>query len=261
MSVAVERTLAPSHMAVRVLDPCSRLRWSRTIARHVGVIGAGHRLCATATAGDRRTGIYRRCQQDGRKNFQHVFTLLVGTMMPHIPDWFQRRARAQPRYLIWAAAATLLWLVSEFSAGPAFAAPEIGGLAPPLIVTAFDGVTFDLAKLRGKVVLVNYWATWCAPCRKEMPKLDAFYKHYHGQGLQIIGISIDFPRDYEKARKAAQAVTYPTALVKGISADGFGIPKGVPITWIIDVDGKIRDRMIEVRDELLNGIVVPLLPH
>jgi len=65
-----------------------------------------------------------------------------------------------------------------------------------------------------------------------MPKLDAFYKRYHSQGLEIIGISIDFPRNTEKARKAAQAVTYPTALVKGISTDGFGIPKGVPITWI-----------------------------
>ena len=149
----------------------------------------------------------------------------------------------------------------RIATGPAYAAPEIGEAAPPLVVTALDGTTFDLAKLRGKVVLVNYWATWCAPCRKEMPKLDAFYRRYHGQGLEVIGISIDFPRDYGKARRAAQAVTYPTAVAKAIGDDGFGSPKGVPITWIIDVDGKVRDRMIEVRDELLNGIVVPLLPH
>lgn len=152
-----------------------------------------------------------------------------------------------------------MWFAS--ASGPAHAAPEIGELAPSLVVTTLDGSTFDLANLRGKVVLVNYWATWCAPCRKEMPKLDAFYKRYHGQGLEIIGISIDFPRDYAKARKAAQTVTYPTALAKAISTNGFGVPKDVPITWIIDVDGKVRDRMIEVRDELLNGIVVPLLQH
>jgi len=141
------------------------------------------------------------------------------------------------------------------------AAPEIDQAAPALVITTLDGRTFDLAKLRGKVVLVNYWATWCAPCRKEMPKLDAFYKRYHDRGLEIVGISIDFDRDIDKARRVAQRVSYPMALAKSVNDDGFGIPKGVPITWIIDRDGKVRDRMIEVRDELLNGIVLPLLPN
>jgi cytochrome c biogenesis protein CcmG/thiol:disulfide interchange protein DsbE len=141
------------------------------------------------------------------------------------------------------------------------AEPQIDEAAPGLVLTTLDGSTFDLAALRGKVVMVNYWATWCAPCHKEMPKLDAFYKKYQPQGLEIVGISIDFERDLEKARRAARRVAYPTALAKAITTDGFGIPKGVPITWIIGTDGKVRDRFIEVRDELLNGVVVPLLPH
>jgi len=152
-----------------------------------------------------------------------------------------------------------LWLAA--APGPSSAAPEMSEAAPALVLTTLGGRSFDLAKLKGKVVLVNYWATWCAPCRKEMPKLDAFYKRYHDRGLEIIGISIDFDRDLDKARRVAQGVSYPMAFAKSISDDGFGIPKGVPITWIIDGDGKVRDRMIEVRDELLNGIVVPLLPH
>ena len=180
-------------------------------------------------------------------------------MAPRASILARRRPRPQLRNPIWAAAATLLWF--GVAAAPALAVPQIGEAAAPLVVTALDGTTFDLAKLRGKVVLVNYWATWCAPCRKEMPKLDAFYRHYHDRGLEIIGISIDFPRDYEKMRKAARSVAYPTAAAKDISNDGFGKPGGVPITWIIDADGKVRDRMIDVRDELLNGIVVPLLPH
>jgi cytochrome c biogenesis protein CcmG, thiol:disulfide interchange protein DsbE len=147
------------------------------------------------------------------------------------------------------------------ASGRARAAPHIGEEAPPLVLATLQGSILDLAKLRGKVVMVNYWATWCGPCRKEMPKLDAFYRLYHDQGLEIIGISIDFERDLGKARKAARAVTYPTAVAKDITNDGFGIPTGVPITWIIDVDGKVRDRFIDVRDDLLTGIVVPLLPH
>jgi cytochrome c biogenesis protein CcmG, thiol:disulfide interchange protein DsbE len=153
----------------------------------------------------------------------------------------------------------LVWLAAM--PGATRAAPEIDKRAPSLVVTALDGQTFDLAKLRGRVVLVNYWATWCAPCRKEMPKLDAFYRRYHDRGLEIIGISIDFPHDAEKARKVARMLAYPSALSQAISENGFGEQKAVPFTWVVDTDGKIRDTMIEVRDELLKSIVVPLLPH
>ncbi len=169
------------------------------------------------------------------------------------------KSAASARLTRFAAAAVILWLTS--ASGPARALPEIGEATPALVLTTTGGQTFDLAKLRGKVVLVNYWATWCAPCREEMPKLNAFYRRYHSRGLEIIGISIDFPRDFAKAEKAAKAVGYPTALSKAVSEDGFGTPKGVPVTWVIDADGKVRDRFIDVRDELLNGIVVPLLPH
>jgi len=178
---------------------------------------------------------------------------------PQASDTIRFYRRALLHCVILAAAASSFWLAC--APEPSHAAPEIDKAAPTLVLTALDGQTFDLAKLRGKVVLVNYWATWCAPCRKEMPKLDSFYRRYHGRGLEIVGISIDFDRDLDKARKAAQAVSYPTAVAKSIIDDGFGIPKDVPITWIIDVDGKVRDRLIDVRDELLNGIVVPLLPH
>ena len=157
--------------------------------------------------------------------------------------------------------ATAAILIFAFAPEPARAAPEIGKAAPELVVTELDGQTFDLAKLHGKVVLVNYWATWCAPCRKDMPKLDALYRRYHDQGLAIIGISIDRDIDLEKVRKVAPKLSYPVALLKGVTNDGFGPPAGVPITWIVDADGKVSDMMIDVRDELLNSLVLPLLPR
>jgi cytochrome c biogenesis protein CcmG/thiol:disulfide interchange protein DsbE len=143
---------------------------------------------------------------------------------------------------------------------PAKAAVAIDQPAPELIVTALDGQTLDLSKLRGKVVLVNFWATWCAPCRKEMPVLDTFYRRYHGQGLELIGISVDFARDATKMRKAAGAVTYPTAMANDIPVNGFGPPEGVPVTYVIDAEGVVRDKFIAVPNKLLQDVVVPLLP-
>ena len=158
-----------------------------------------------------------------------------------------------------AATAAILCLAPTLDS--ACAAPEIGKAAPELVVTALDGQTFDLAKLKGKVVLVNYWATWCAPCKKDMPKLDAFYRRYQGQNLEMIGISVDRDSDLPKVRKVMESLAYPVAILKDVTVNGFGEPDGVPITWIIDTDGKVSDRMIDVRDELLNRLVVPLLPH
>jgi cytochrome c biogenesis protein CcmG, thiol:disulfide interchange protein DsbE len=162
---------------------------------------------------------------------------------------------------MWLARILPAFVASVLCIGLAGAAPQMNEPAPPLVLGALDGQAFDLAKLRGKVVLVNYWATWCAPCRKEMPVLDAFYRRYHGQGLEMVGISIDFQRDLEKMRRAAKTVSYPAAHVGGIIDDGFGTPEGVPVTYVIDADGVVRDKFIATPNKLLHDVVVPLLPH
>lgn len=143
--------------------------------------------------------------------------------------------------------------------GIARAAPSISEAAPPLALVALDGVTFDIGKLRGKVILVNYWATWCAPCKKEMPVLNAFYRRYHEQGLEMIGISADRPQDLAKMRAVSRGLSYPTSTLDRISQNGFGPPEGFPLTYVIDRDGIVRDKFIDVREQLLRDVVLPLL--
>src|SRR5580704_17172136 len=94
-----------------------------------------------------------------------------------------------------------------------FAAVDIGQPAPALVAQELDGQTFDLSAQRGKVVIVNFWATWCPHCREEMPALDAFYRRYHGQGLEMIGVSTDRPRDRSDVTKVMQSYSYPAALL------------------------------------------------
>jgi cytochrome c biogenesis protein CcmG, thiol:disulfide interchange protein DsbE len=153
------------------------------------------------------------------------------------------------------------WLGLIPGCGFAGAEPAMDVPVPPLTLTTLNGQTFDLEKLQGNVVLINYWATWCAPCRKEIPKLSAFYRRYHERGLEVIGISIDRPDDLAKVRRQMNSIAYPVAVLKDISVNGLGKPEGVPVTYVIDSKGVVRDKFIEIRDELLNGVVVPLLPR
>jgi cytochrome c biogenesis protein CcmG/thiol:disulfide interchange protein DsbE len=163
---------------------------------------------------------------------------------------------ANPSWRLLSAACLLLASAVFASAS---AAPSINDAAPALVLTELGGQTFDLSKLRGKVVLVNYWATWCAPCRREMPILDAFYRRYHAQGLEMIGISADLPQDFAKMRTMSDALAYPTSTLDRISENGFGQPEGFPLTYVIDRDGVVRDKFIEVREQLLRDVVLPLL--
>jgi peroxiredoxin len=141
----------------------------------------------------------------------------------------------------------------------AHASPALDQPAPPLTVTELDGHIFDLSKMRGNVVLVNYWATWCGPCKAEMPALNAFYLRHHDEGLELIGISTDHPEDYGKMREMSRSLAYPTALYAQLSNDGFGVPEGFPLTYVIDGNGIVRDKFIGVGDQLLNDVVLPLL--
>jgi len=146
----------------------------------------------------------------------------------------------------------------------AYAAVDTGQTAPALVVQELNGQTFDLAALRGKVVVINFWATWCPPCREEMPALDAFYRRYHSQGLEMIGLSADRSRDESDVRKAMQSFSYPAAMLNSAKSNGFGSPAALPVTYVVDADGVVRAKLTpdsnSVTEKGLNDAVLPLLP-
>jgi cytochrome c biogenesis protein CcmG, thiol:disulfide interchange protein DsbE len=164
-------------------------------------------------------------------------------------------------YPSWRKLSVACLLLASAAVAATRAAPPINDAAPALVLSELGGQTFDLSKLHGKVVLVNYWATWCAPCKKEMPVLNSFYRRYHEQGLEIIGISADHPEDFAKMRKMSSTLAYPTSTLDKISQDGFGPPEGFPLTYVIDREGVVRDKFIDVREQLLRDVVLPLLQH
>lgn len=144
------------------------------------------------------------------------------------------------------------------------APPAVGQPAPPLVVPQLDGHEFRLASLRGKVVLVNIWATWCSPCRVEMPTLDAFYRRYRSRGLDILGLSIDEAPDVANVRRVMRQFSYPGALASAARIDGFGEPIAVPVTYVIDAQGVIRAQLQAegpsgVSRQALERAVLPLL--
>jgi thiol-disulfide isomerase/thioredoxin len=154
-------------------------------------------------------------------------------------------------------AAALLWLaagLSQVLAEPALRAP-----APALTIETADGREFDLAAMRGKVVLVQFWATWCAPCLAELPVVGKFYQKHRAEGFEVIALSIDKPRDRAKMQRLIAKLPFSAALLSDAKRNGFGTPDAVPVSFVIDANGAVRDKFIEIDEELLNEVIVPLL--
>lgn len=120
--------------------------------------------------------------------------------------------------------------------------------APEFSLALFDGGTLSLSELRGKVVLVDFWASWCPPCRQEAPVLAQVYREYRVRGVEFVGVSIwDFPQD--ALEYVAQfGIEYPTGLdAKGAIAIDYGVT-GIPEKYLIDKEGVLVDKYIGPSD-------------
>lgn len=111
-----------------------------------------------------------------------------------------------------------------------------------------QGTAWTLKSLKGKVVLVNFWATWCPPCRKEMPDLDALYQRFKDKGFVILAIS-DEEADKVKAYLAEHSVTYPILLDPGRKVNEIFRLDGIPKSFVFDREGKLVAQAIDMRTQ------------
>lgn len=135
------------------------------------------------------------------------------------------------------------------------------GAPPPLkVFRAVNGRTVRLSDYRGKVVLINFWATWCPPCRAELPELVRLQARYQGK-LQIVGITHP-PDSAADVRRLARhlKVSYPLVIGTYRVAHLFSVEEVLPVTIIIDREGKVRDRIVGILEpEEFEEKIKPLL--
>src|SRR5271154_988504 len=160
--------------------------------------------------------------------------------------------------------AIIIVLMVVLPVRPVYPNADVGQPAPALVVPELSGQTFDLSALRGKVVVINFWATWCEPCRHEMPALDAFYRQYHTKGVEMIGISAARPHERSNVSKVIQSFSYPAAMLDDVTEDDFGDPTSLPVTFIIDGTGVVRAKFTPeetlATQQSLSAAILPLLP-
>ncbi|NOY64831.1 MAG: TlpA family protein disulfide reductase [Nitrospirae bacterium] len=121
--------------------------------------------------------------------------------------------------------------------------------APDFSLPSIEGSLYRLSDLHGKVVILNFWATWCTPCLEEMPALDILNKRYKDKGLVILGISIDRKRETLEEFLSKNPVSYPILLdQKGeVFVNKFTVT-GLPATYVVDKDGYIVEQYTGKKD-------------
>jgi len=121
--------------------------------------------------------------------------------------------------------------------------------APDFSLPSIEGTLYKLSDLYGKVVIINFWATWCNPCLEEMPALDILHKRYKDRGLVILGISIDRKKETVEEFISKNPVSYPVLLdQKGEVFVNKYTVTGLPATYIVDREGHIVEQYIGKKD-------------
>jgi thiol-disulfide isomerase/thioredoxin len=122
-------------------------------------------------------------------------------------------------------------------------AEVVGSGVPDLSLRDLEGRELTSASWRGRVTIVNFWATWCAPCRVEIPEFMALERAHQGR-VQVVGLSMDESEDEVRAFVKEHGMTYPVAIVNSDVAERFGGVLGLPTTFVLDPEGRIVGRHV-----------------
>ena len=137
---------------------------------------------------------------------------------------------------------------------------DVGGMAPEISLPAPDGKTIALTSLKGKYVLVDFWASWCGPCRHENPNVVAVYKKYKDKNFAILGVSLDNNKgNWEKAIKDDELSWNQVSDLKGWNSEAaraYGV-QSIPFNYLLDPTGKIiaRDLRGDALDAMLSKVI------
>ncbi len=135
--------------------------------------------------------------------------------------------------------------------------------APALRLADLDGKMHDLADLKGKLVVVNFWATWCPPCRREMPSLERLKQRLQARGLAVLAVDVGENADtvFAFTGQLEPAPSFPLLLDRDSQAMQRWKVKGLPTTFVVDAAGNVIYRAVGGREFEHDTVVSQLLPH
>ncbi len=147
-----------------------------------------------------------------------------------------------------------------FVATAAHAVPELDQPAPPLRGKLFSGAPLDLAQMRGKVVLINFYSSYCKFCAYEIGNLETFYENHNAEGFEVIALGVDELSDRDRVQRALTLYGLPGAMVDELQANGFGHRYPTPTTFLIDRKGIVRYKQWGAKSAAFyREVVLPLL--
>jgi thiol-disulfide isomerase/thioredoxin len=151
----------------------------------------------------------------------------------------------------------LAGLMAAATPASAAKAPQVGEMAPAFELSLIDGSKVRIDQLRGQVVLLNFWATWCVPCRAELPLLDSYYRHQQKHGLRVFAVTTENSLPIYRLKPLFKTLQIESARnLRGPYAP----LAGVPTNYVIDRAGRVRYAKAGAFDlDALNAILVPLL--